>query len=109
MDSVGEFFRQVRETKGLTIDEVALKTRIRTDFVKALEDWKKLLKVSIAGTTNMDVTETRELYIAGDVFGTIDWGDVPELSAADPQSKIKGHFATIINPLVPTSKRCTIP
>ncbi len=38
MESVGEFFRQVRETKGLTIDEVAAKTRIRTDFVKALED-----------------------------------------------------------------------
>lgn len=38
MESVGEFFRQVREAKGLTIDEVASKTRIRTDFVKALED-----------------------------------------------------------------------
>ena len=38
MESVGEFFRQVRETKGLTIDEVASKTRIRSDFVKALED-----------------------------------------------------------------------
>jgi cytoskeleton protein RodZ len=38
MDSVGEFFKQVRETKGLTVDEVASKTRIRTDFVKALED-----------------------------------------------------------------------
>lgn len=38
MESVGEFFRQVRETKGLTVDEVASKTRIRADFVKALED-----------------------------------------------------------------------
>jgi cytoskeletal protein RodZ len=38
MESVGEFFRQVRETKGLTVDEVSSKTRIRTDFVKALED-----------------------------------------------------------------------
>ncbi len=38
MESVGEFFRQVRETKGLTLDEVASKTRIRTDFVRALED-----------------------------------------------------------------------
>lgn len=38
MESVGEFFKQVRETKGLTIDEVSSKTRIRSDFVKALED-----------------------------------------------------------------------
>ena len=38
METIGEFFRQVRETKGLTIDEVASKTRIRTDFVKALEE-----------------------------------------------------------------------
>jgi cytoskeletal protein RodZ len=38
MESVGEFFRQVRETKGLTVDDVASKTRIRSDFVKALED-----------------------------------------------------------------------
>ena len=38
MESVGEFFRQVREAKGLTVEEVASKTRIRSDFVKALED-----------------------------------------------------------------------
>ncbi|MFO0775860.1 MAG: DUF4115 domain-containing protein [Nitrospiraceae bacterium] len=38
MDSIGEFFKQVRETKGLTVDEVALKTRIRADFVRAIED-----------------------------------------------------------------------
>ncbi|WP_455245131.1 RodZ domain-containing protein [Petrachloros mirabilis] len=38
MESIGEFFRQVRETKGLTIEEVASKTRIRVDFVRALEE-----------------------------------------------------------------------
>jgi cytoskeletal protein RodZ len=38
MESIGEFFKQVRETKWLTVDEVASKTRIRSDFVKALED-----------------------------------------------------------------------
>ncbi len=37
-ESVGEFFRQVRETKGLTVDEVASKTRIHPDFLKALEE-----------------------------------------------------------------------
>ncbi|MCP9446337.1 MAG: DUF4115 domain-containing protein [Nitrospira sp.] len=38
MESVGEFFRQVREAKGLTVDEVSSKTRIRADFVRALEE-----------------------------------------------------------------------
>ncbi len=38
MESVGEFFKQVRETKGLTIDEVASKTRIHPDFLRALEE-----------------------------------------------------------------------
>jgi cytoskeletal protein RodZ len=38
MDSIGDFFRQVRETKGLTVDEVASKTRIRADFVRAIEE-----------------------------------------------------------------------
>lgn len=38
MDSIGEFFKQVRETKGLSVEEVALKTRIRADFVRAIED-----------------------------------------------------------------------
>lgn len=38
MDSIGEFFKQVRETKGLTVEEVALKTRIRADFVRAIEE-----------------------------------------------------------------------
>ncbi|GKS59241.1 XRE family transcriptional regulator [Nitrospira sp.] len=38
MDSIGEFFKQVRETKGLSVEEVALKTRIRADFVRAIEE-----------------------------------------------------------------------
>jgi cytoskeletal protein RodZ len=38
MESVGEFFKQVREAKGLTLDEVASKTRIHPDFLKALEE-----------------------------------------------------------------------
>jgi cytoskeleton protein RodZ len=38
MEAIGEFFKQVREAKGLTIDDVASKTRIRNDFVKALEE-----------------------------------------------------------------------
>jgi cytoskeleton protein RodZ len=38
MESVGEFFRQVRETKGLSLDDVASKTRIHPDFLRALEE-----------------------------------------------------------------------
>src|SRR5919109_2834864 len=38
MESIGEFFRHVRETKGLTLDEVASKTRIHPDFLTALEE-----------------------------------------------------------------------
>ncbi|MEW6542309.1 MAG: RodZ domain-containing protein [Nitrospirota bacterium] len=38
MESVGDFFKQVRETKGLTLDEVASKTRINPDFLRALEE-----------------------------------------------------------------------
>jgi len=38
MESIGDFFKQVRETKGLTLEEVASKTRIRSDFVQALEE-----------------------------------------------------------------------
>lgn len=38
MDSVGEYFKQVREAKGLTLEEVASKTRIHPEFLKALEE-----------------------------------------------------------------------
>jgi cytoskeleton protein RodZ len=38
MESIGDFFRQVRETKGLTLDDVASKTRIHPDFLIALEE-----------------------------------------------------------------------
>ncbi len=38
MESVGDFFRQVRETKGLTLDDVASKTRIHPEFLMALEE-----------------------------------------------------------------------
>ncbi|MFQ5992214.1 MAG: helix-turn-helix domain-containing protein, partial [Nitrospiraceae bacterium] len=37
-ESLGDFFKQVRETKGLTLEEVALKTRIQPDYLRALED-----------------------------------------------------------------------
>ena len=38
MNSVGEVFKQVREAKGLTLEEVASKTRIHPEFLKALEE-----------------------------------------------------------------------
>nr|MBA2251583.1 helix-turn-helix domain-containing protein [Nitrospirales bacterium] len=38
MESIGDFFKQVRDTKGLTLDDVALKTRIHPDFLIALEE-----------------------------------------------------------------------
>ena len=38
MGSVGEVFKQVREAKGLTLEEVASKTRIHPEFLKALEE-----------------------------------------------------------------------
>jgi cytoskeleton protein RodZ len=38
MNSVGEYFKQVREAKGLTLEEVASKTRIHPEFLKALEE-----------------------------------------------------------------------
>jgi cytoskeletal protein RodZ len=38
METVGEFFRQVRETKGLTLDALASKTCIHPDFLRALEE-----------------------------------------------------------------------
>src|SRR5579885_1658205 len=38
METVGEFFKQARETKGLTLDAVASKTCIHPDFLRSLED-----------------------------------------------------------------------
>src|SRR2546430_13924036 len=38
MNSVGEYVKQVREVKGLTLEEVASKTRIHPEFLKALEE-----------------------------------------------------------------------
>jgi cytoskeleton protein RodZ len=38
MENIGEFFRHVRETKGLTLDAVASKTCIHPDFLRALEE-----------------------------------------------------------------------
>jgi cytoskeleton protein RodZ len=38
MDTVGEFFKQAREAKGLTLDEVGSKTRIHPSFLRAIEE-----------------------------------------------------------------------
>ena len=37
MESLSELFRQVRESKGLTLEDMASKTRINLDFLEALE------------------------------------------------------------------------
>jgi cytoskeletal protein RodZ len=37
MDNVGEFLRQVREKQGLSLQDVASKTRIKLDYLQALE------------------------------------------------------------------------
>ncbi len=38
MEPVGEYFKQVREARGLTLEDIAVKTRIHPDFLRALED-----------------------------------------------------------------------
>jgi transcriptional regulator with XRE-family HTH domain len=38
MDAIGDYFKQVREAKGLTLDDVASKTRIAPEFLQALEE-----------------------------------------------------------------------
>ncbi len=38
MDSLGTFFREAREAKGLTLEAVAASTRIQESFLKALEE-----------------------------------------------------------------------
>ena len=38
MGAIGEYFKLVRETKRLSMDEVAMKTRIHPEFIRALEE-----------------------------------------------------------------------
>jgi cytoskeletal protein RodZ len=38
MGAIGEYFKLVRETKRLSMDEVAMKTRIHPEFLRALEE-----------------------------------------------------------------------
>lgn len=38
MEQFGEFFKQARERRGLTLEDVAVKTRIHPDFLRALEE-----------------------------------------------------------------------
>src|SRR5437762_1833498 len=37
-DSLGEYFQQAREDKGLTLEEAALRTRILPEYLKAVEE-----------------------------------------------------------------------
>src|SRR4029079_6576408 len=103
MDSIGDFFKQVRETKGLTVEEVASKTRIPTDFVKALEEgnfaelpdqvFARGFVRSYARSLGMDEEDAIHRFIqaAGDIYEKEDERERLKVRQAEEERKRRAN------------------
>ena len=74
MSTVAEQLRQGREARGLTVEQVAEVTKIRTDHLRALEEIERVPGEAFnvgnsRGFSNLEVVKTAELVHLRDQFG----------------------------------------
>ena len=61
-------------------------------WIEGFKKWQEIVKHGPPGLPDFDVSDTRGLYMAGDVAIAIDWSDSGPLSIS-PDSKVKGKMA----------------
>jgi len=67
-------------------------------MTKALDIYKTLSKLGPPGQLNMDVGDTRTLFVTGRCALSMDWGDIGPLSVDPSQSKVINQVGSAILP-----------
>ncbi len=67
-------------------------------FAAALDVYKNTSKYGPPGEINMDVGETRTLFVAGRCALALDWGDIGPLAIDPSQSKVNDKVGAILLP-----------
>jgi multiple sugar transport system substrate-binding protein len=67
-------------------------------FRKALEFYKETTKYGPPNETNLDVGDTRNLFVSGQCALTLDWGDIGTLAIDPKTSKVIDKVGAVISP-----------
>lgn len=82
----GSFLQSKGTAEGAFFDPTNMKPLVNNEaFARALEIYKETGKYGPPNEINMDIGDTRNLFISGGCALTVDWGDIGPL-AADPKS-----------------------
>ena len=80
-------------------DPASMKPRINSPpFVRALEEWKKMIAFGPSGMVTMGYDEDRIFFPGGKAAQTYEWHDIGTLSYDTKRSTIKGNMGCAICP-----------
>jgi multiple sugar transport system substrate-binding protein len=92
------FLQSQGTQQGAFFDPDTMKPLVNNEAIAtALDIYKETAKYGPPDELNFDLTQSRELFIAGRCALTLDWGDIGTLAIA-PKSKVKDKVGAVILP-----------
>ena len=98
--SIAGGFMQTKGTRqGVFFDTSTMKPLVNNDgFKRALEIYKETGKYGPPDEINLDVGDTRTLFVTGRCALSIDWGDIGTLAVDKTQSKVMDKVGAVMIP-----------
>jgi len=98
-DVAGSMIQSKGTSQGAFFDTKDMKPLVNNDaFKKALEFLNETTKYGPPNELNMDVSDTRPLFVSGRCALNLDWGDVGTLSIDPKTSKVIGKWGAELMP-----------
>jgi multiple sugar transport system substrate-binding protein len=98
-DVAGSMIQTKGTSQGTFFDTSDMKPLINNEaFAKALEFLKESSKYGPPNELNMDVSDTRPLFVSGRCALNLDWGDVGTMAVDPTNSKVIGKWGAEIMP-----------
>jgi multiple sugar transport system substrate-binding protein len=95
----GAFLQAKGTSEGAFFDPATMKPLVNNDaFARALEIYKETGKYGPPNEINMDVGDTRTLFVSGGCALTVDWGDIGPLAVDPKASKVVDKVGALMLP-----------
>jgi multiple sugar transport system substrate-binding protein len=98
-DLVGPMVQAKGTSEGVFFDTADMKPLVNNEaFAEALRLYNETTKYGPPNEINLDVGDTRNLFISGQCALSIDWGDIGSLAIDKEKSKVIDKVGAIITP-----------
>ena len=95
----GAFVQAKGTSEGAFFDPVTMKPLVNNDgFARALEIYKETTKYGPPNEINLDVGDTRNMFVSGGCALTVDWGDIGPLAVDPKTSKVIDKVGALMLP-----------